>query len=79
MKTYTSLLKELNTFAVFSIESFYETELVLTFEEGVLIDQKEYDNSKSYKSVFTENQDSLQNFIYYSIDVNRQTKVDFLS
>jgi len=49
-------------------ESFYEKELVLTFKEGLLTEQIEYDNSKSYKSVFTENQDSLQKFIYTNID-----------
>lgn len=47
---------------------FYETELVLNFKNGKLIEQKEYDNTKSYKSIFTENQDSLQNFIYSNID-----------
>lgn len=46
---------------------FYESELVLVFKNGRLIEQKEY-NSKSYKSVFAENQDSLQNFIYSNID-----------
>ncbi|MCH7535201.1 MAG: hypothetical protein IH948_05565 [Bacteroidetes bacterium] len=30
--------------------------------------QQEYDNSKSSKSIFTENQDSLQSFIYTNID-----------
>lgn len=49
-------------------ESFYEKELVLTFAEGLLTGQIEYDNSKSYKSVFTENQDSLQKFIYTNIN-----------
>lgn len=49
-------------------ESFYETELVLTFKNGILIEQHEYDNSKSYKSIFTEKQDSLQNFIYSNIE-----------
>lgn len=48
--------------------SIYETELVLTFEEGVLTCQEEYDNSKSHKSVFTLNQDSLRNFIHSNID-----------
>ena len=46
---------------------FYESELVLIFKNGRLIEQKEY-NSKSYKSVLSENQDSLQNFIYSTID-----------
>ena len=52
-------------------DSFYETELVLTLKKGKLIEQKEYDNSKSYKSMFPENEDSLQNFIYSNIDWNK--------
>ena len=48
--------------------SFYEIELILTFKDGKLTKQKEYDNSKSSKSIFTENQDSLQSFIYTNID-----------
>lgn len=51
-------------------ESFYETELVLTFKNGILKEQITYDNSKSYKSIYTENQDSLLNFIYNNIDWN---------
>ena len=47
---------------------FYETELVLTFKNGTLINQKRYDNSKTYKSIFSENQDSLMNFIYSNIN-----------
>lgn len=49
-------------------DSFYEKELVLSFKNGVLVKQKEYDNSKSHKSIFTENQDTLDNFIYTNID-----------
>ena len=52
-------------------DSFFETELVLTFKNGMLIEQKKYDNSKSYKSIFSENHDSLQNFIYKNIDWNK--------
>jgi hypothetical protein len=49
---------------------FYETELILIFKNGKLIEQKEY-SSKSHKSIFTENQDSLNTFIYKSIDWKR--------
>ena len=52
-------------------DSFYEKELVLTFTSGLLSEQIEYDNSKSYKSVFTENQDSLQKFIYTNVNWNK--------
>ncbi len=48
--------------------SFFETELVLTFKDGILTNQKEYDNSKSYKSIFSQNQDSLRNFIHKNIN-----------
>ncbi len=51
-------------------ESFYEKELILAFTGGLLSAQTEYDNSKSYKSVFSENQDSLQKFIYTNINWN---------
>ena len=47
---------------------FYETEQVLTIKNGELIEQREYDNTKSYNSIFAENRDSLQNFIYSNID-----------
>ncbi|MFO8234638.1 MAG: hypothetical protein R6U04_04425, partial [Bacteroidales bacterium] len=47
---------------------FYESELALNFKNGKLVEKKVYDNTKSYKSIFTENQDSLQNFIYTNID-----------
>lgn len=49
-------------------QSFYETELVLIFKDGILTHQKEYDNSKSYESVFSKNQDSLRIFIYKNIN-----------
>lgn len=52
-------------------ESFYETELELTFKNGILTEQIRFDNSKSYKSIYTEKQDSLQNFIYNNIDWNK--------
>lgn len=48
--------------------SIYETEHVLIFNKGKLTGEKNYDNSKSYKSILTENQDSLQEFIYTNID-----------
>jgi hypothetical protein len=49
-------------------ESIYESEVVLSFQDGILTNQIIYDNSKSYKSIFTKNRDSLQNFIYKNID-----------
>ena len=55
-------------------DSFYETELILTFEKGELVDQKEYDNSKSHKSVYRENKDSLQRFIYSNINWKRRAR-----
>ncbi|MFT5618275.1 MAG: hypothetical protein ACI85I_001507 [Arenicella sp.] len=52
-------------------ESFYETEQVLTFENGILTGKEEYNNSKSYESIFTEKQDSLHKFLYTNIEWGR--------
>lgn len=48
--------------------SFYQSEVVLTFKNGILNNQIEYDNSNSYKSIFSEDQDTLKGFIYRNID-----------
>ncbi|MDD2513238.1 MAG: hypothetical protein PHS71_08325 [Proteiniphilum sp.] len=47
---------------------FFETEQVLTFENGLLTAQKTYDNSRSYKSIFSIKPDSLPKFISKNID-----------
>lgn len=47
---------------------FLETEQVLTFENGLLTAQKTYDNSRSYKSIFSIKPDSLPKFISKNID-----------
>jgi len=66
-------------------DSFFEKELVLTFTHGLLVEQIEHDNSKSYKSVFTVNLDSLQSFIYTNInwseipDLKDESKKVFIS
>lgn len=49
-------------------DSFYEKEIVLTFKEGKLQKQTEYDNSKSHKSIYTENHDKFKEFIYSNIN-----------
>ncbi|MBI1308107.1 MAG: hypothetical protein GC181_15995 [Bacteroidetes bacterium] len=45
-------------------ESIYEKELEFTFESGILKQQLTFDNSRSFRSVFTENPDSLFRFLY---------------
>jgi len=52
----------------FGYSSFYEHEIVLTFQNGRLKDQQNYNNSKSHKSVFTSNPKALRQFIYQHID-----------
>lgn len=48
--------------------SSYEKEIVLSFKNGIYKKKKEYDNSKSHKSIFTQKEDSLQNFLYSHIN-----------
>lgn len=49
-------------------ESFYEQEMVLKFSSGTLEGYDLFDNSKSFRSVLAENQDSLDFFIYSNIN-----------
>lgn len=46
----------------------YESELILTFVKGVLTDNFVHNNLESNKSVYSENKDSLNSFIYRNID-----------
>nr|WKN35703.1 hypothetical protein K4G66_25370 [Tunicatimonas sp. TK19036] len=52
-------------------ESIYETELLLSFQRGKLTGQEVFDNAKSFKSVYTENNDSLYQFIGTQINWNK--------
>ena len=45
-------------------ESFYESELEFTVARGQVTGQQVYDNSRSYQSVFTTNQDSLATYLH---------------
>lgn len=56
---------------LYEYQAFYEKEMELTFEKGVLQQKVDYDNSKSKKSIYAENEDSLKNFIYSHIDWRR--------
>jgi hypothetical protein len=47
--------------------SIYETEYELTIQNGRLLEKKEYDNSKSHVSIFTQKPDSLIKFIDHNI------------
>lgn len=53
-----------------------EKEIVLAFEKGIFIEKYEYDNSKSYKSFFTQNPDTLFSFIYNNINWNTLPNID---
>lgn len=59
---------ELIHFIEIDVMSIYEKEFMLTFQNGVLTETKEYDNTKSFKSYYAENSDSLYNFIYSNIN-----------
>ncbi len=47
--------------------SLYEKEIEFKFEKGILVETKEHDNSKSRKSIFSQNEYKLQEFIYSNI------------
>ena len=49
-------------------QSLYERELNLYFERGILQKEVEYDNSRSYQSVFSKDPDSLNRFIESQIN-----------
>jgi len=49
-------------------ESIYERELEITFDNGNLINTKEYDNSKTKKSKYTTDSNLLRDFIESSIN-----------
>jgi hypothetical protein len=61
---------ELIHFIETDVMSIYEKEFMLTLQNGVLTEKKEYDNTKSFKSYYTENSDSFYNFIYSNINWN---------
>jgi len=50
--------------------SIYETDFEFEFSEGKLLNVKSYDNSKSRKSIYSQNQEKLIDFIYSNIDWN---------
>jgi hypothetical protein len=57
------------------IES-YESEHVFLFDKGIFIKSYEYDNSKTYKSIFTQNDDSLRSFISNAINWESLPSID---
>ncbi len=66
-------------------DSFYERELILSFKQGRLIREIEYDNTQSHKSLFSEDNDTLSKFIYSNInwskipDLGEKTERVFIS
>ena len=58
-------------YSLYDYLAFYEKEMELKFEKGILKKKMIYDNSKSKKSIYAESKDSLNNFIYEHIDWQR--------
>lgn len=52
-------------------DSYFEKELVLTFNKGILEEEVEHDNSNFYISGFSQHPDSLYQFIYSNINWNK--------
>ncbi len=48
--------------------NIYQFEWILTIHNGKIVKEEKFDNSSSYISVYTQNQDSLTNFITNNID-----------
>ena len=48
----------------------YESEWILNLRKGKIVHEKKFDNSSSYISIYTKNQDSLRNFISKNINWN---------
>ena len=57
-------------------QSIYENELEFRFENGILIETKQWDNSKTKKSKYTGNDKILFEFIQKNIDYNNLPKSD---
>jgi hypothetical protein len=55
-------------------ESIYETELEFTFEDGVLLETKSFDNSKTKQSPYTQNSKLLMEFIKNNINYENLPK-----
>ena len=51
--------------------SIFEKDYEFEFKEGKLLNIKIYDNSKSRKSIYSQNQEKLVDFIYSNIDWNK--------
>jgi hypothetical protein len=49
---------------------YYEKQKVLNFRKSILFDVKEFDNSKSFKSIYANDSDSLWQFIYEKVNWN---------
>ncbi|MHB0756944.1 hypothetical protein [Polaribacter sp. M15] len=48
----------------------YESEWILSLKKGKVIDEKKFDNSESHISIYTQNQESLNDFISKNINWN---------
>jgi hypothetical protein len=56
--------------------SIYERELEFTIENGILIETKQFDNSKTKRSKYTSDQKLLKDFIYGNINYENLPKSD---
>lgn len=59
-----------------SFMSIYERELEFTFENGVFVETKTLDNSKTKKSKYTENYDLIREFVNSNINYENLSKSD---
>lgn len=57
-------------------QSIYETELEFNFENGILIETKQFDNSKTKKSKYTEESNLLREFISKNIKLENLPESD---
>jgi len=55
---------------------FYKKQLGIEISEGNVVSQTQYDNSKSKRSIYSTNNDSIKTFIYGNIDWNILPKTD---
>ena len=56
--------------------SIYENDFEFVFNKGKLLGIKSYDNSRSRKSIYSQNQEKLKEFIYSNINWNNLPKLE---
>ncbi len=66
--SYVSIHPRNSLMRLGKFQPIFKYEIFLCFENGNLIEQTFYDNSKSYRSVFHRSMDSLNAFVYSNIN-----------